>query len=310
MILTAIGTFGWWYLGPVGGTTRTVFTVTQPASEFDVPHALFAVHLIRNERVFRWLYGTLVAGSTTAAGGYRLNGSMNAYEIIQKLSAQPDLLWVTLRPGLRKEQVGALLASRLGWGTSETHTWGEVYADNDTYKEGVYFPDTYLLPRDGTPIQIARQIVNHFMQKIVPYKPLFIAKNVSWSEGLTIASIIQREAAGPTDMPLVSGIIWNRLAKGMPLQMDATIQYIVGNADTGWWPVIKPSATSIDSPYNTYLHKGLPPTPIASPGITAIIAAANPAQTDCLYYLHDENKHIHCSVTYEEHLANIKEFLQ
>ena len=111
-------------------------------------------------------------------------------------------------------------------------------------------------------------------------------------------------------MKLISGIIWNRLDKGMPLQIDATMQYTLGKNNQGkWWGSINIKEKQNDSLYNSYLHKGLPPTPICSPNIDYIEAALNPEETDCLFYLHDNFKQIHCSVTYEEHLQNIKKYL-
>lgn len=301
---------GWYFFGPTGIQTQTVFTVPQHATDVDVPHALYEQKLVRNESAFRWLYGVMVAGNTTSAGGYRLNGAMTALAIIQKLTEPPDYVWVAVREGLRKEQIGLLLKDKLGWTDATLEAWNNSNADNDGYKEGVYFPDTYLLPRDESAEAIAKRFIDHFNEKIAAYATQFSSQNVKWSTGIKIASLIQREAAGSHDMPMISGIIWNRLDKGMPLQIDATIQYVKGNAVDGWWPVIRGKDTSIDSLYNTYLHKGLPPTPIANPGLSAIAAAANPEKTDCMFYLHDHDKQIHCAVTYAEHVENIKKYLE
>ena len=96
----------------------------------------------------------------------------------------------------------------------------------------------------------------------------------------------------------------------MALQIDATMQYTLGkNSEGKWWGSIVLDEKQNDSPYNSYLHKGLPPTPICSPNIDYIEAALNPEETDCLFYLHDHFKQIHCAVTYEEHLQNIKKYL-
>jgi len=132
---------------------------------------------------------------------------------------------------------------------------------------------------------------------------------LNFEQVVTIASLIQREAAGKRDMRLISGIIWNRLLLNMPLQIDATLQYVNGD-DGKWWPRVKPEDKKIDSPYNTYKNEGLPPGPIASPGIEALEAAMNPAKTDCVFYLHDKAKNIHCSDNYEGHLANINRYLK
>jgi UPF0755 protein len=97
----------------------------------------------------------------------------------------------------------------------------------------------------------------------------------------------------------------------MNLEIDATVQYARGNTGSGWWaPVTSGDIQNIDSYYNTYKYKGLPPFPISNPGIDAIEAVLHPAETDCLYYLHDNNRQIHCAKTYEEHQANIEEYLK
>ena len=108
-------------------------------------------------------------------------------------------------------------------------------------------------------------------------------------------------------MRLISGIIWNRIFKGMKLQMDATLQYVKGN-EADWWPQVTPDDKNIPSPYNTYLHTDLPPTPISNASLAAITAAYNPIKTSCLFYIHDKKGNIHCSATYVGQLANIKKY--
>jgi UPF0755 protein len=121
--------------------------------------------------------------------------------------------------------------------------------------------------------------------------------------------LVQREAAGSHDMRLISGVIHNRLKQNMPLQIDATLQYITGDFEN-WWPVPRSSDKFIDSPFNTYQNKGLPPLPIATPSKEAIKAALNPLKTDCVYYLHDSRRVIHCAKTYDQHKRNIRNYLR
>jgi len=154
-------------------------------------------------------------------------------------------------------------------------------------------------------------MINRFNERFAGYPEKFAEQNVLWTSALKIASIVQREAAGKEDMPLIAGILWNRLLNDQPLEIDATIQYARGNTGSGWWAPIKASdIDDIDSPYNTYKHKGLPPTPISNPGIDAIDAVLNPTETDCYYYLHDKDRQIHCAKTLEEHEANIDKYLK
>lgn len=297
------------YLAPSNASVQTVFVVPQQSASFDVPSELARQNLVKSEAGFRFLYNFLVAGKTTAPGGYRLDGNMHAWETIRHLSARPDFLWVTVPEGLRKEQVGILLADKLGWPDSYKGEWNRVYEESDQYREGVYFPDTYLFPHEETPEQIAGRFVDRFNEKAGPYLNKFASRNLTLKEGITIASLIERETGNPAEMPLISGVIHNRLSDGMRLQIDATIQYAMGNNESGWWPRVRGSDTrTVVSPYNTYHHDGLPPGPIASPGLAAIAAAANPTETECMFYLHS-NKIMYCAETYDKHLENIERYL-
>jgi UPF0755 protein len=211
---------------------------------------------------------------------------------------------------LRKEEIAAILTRELLWTDTQRTMWITTYTTMKfDYREGTYFPDTYLIPIDEAPLDVANRLVAKFNEKFTPYLPAFNAQNIKWTTGLTFASIVQREAANNADMPLIAGILWNRLDNNMYLGVDATLQYARGDTGAGWWAPIKASEKSNPSPFNTYTNKGLPPRPISNPGIPAIEATLHPTQTACLYYLHDKNKQTHCAVTYEEHQANIQKYL-
>ncbi len=299
--------------GPAGSSKQTeIFIVPQDKENFDVTQALWEQKLIKNIGAFQFLLNTFAKDKEIKSGGYRLSQNMNAWQVMQKVIGKVDLAWVTISFCPRKEQVGEKLASALGWSQENLSKWNNVYTNSKPeYFEGVYYPDTYLIPVDESGAQVADRFISRFNEKFAPLADEFAAKNIKWTTGLKIASLIAREAAGTEDMKLISGIIWNRLDKGMPLQIDATMQYTLGkNANGSWWGNIDLDQKQSDSPYNSYLNKGLPPAPICSPNIDAIEAALSPDETDCLYYLHDTNKQIHCAKTYEEHKTNIEKYLQ
>ena len=110
-------------------------------------------------------------------------------------------------------------------------------------------------------------------------------------------------------MALIAGIIWNRLNIGMKLDIDATVQYARGKTDNGWWAPIKIEDKQIDSPYNTYLYAGLPPTPICNPALRLWLPLLTPKKP-IAFYFHDSARQIHCSKTYEEHLEKIDQYLR
>lgn len=312
-ILSALGIIVYLrYFSPVGGSKiDKVFVVPQNKNDFDYIKSLKEQNIIRNENAFRLLADKLAKDKEIKPGGYRLNQQMNAWQVLSKITGKQDLFWITISFCARREQIGEKLANILGWDDDNLKKWNKVYAESKPeYFEGVYYPDTYLLPSDESGALIAKRFIDHFNEKFAPLADEYVAKNIRWTTGLKIASLIARESGGKEDMKLISGIIWNRLDKGMPLQIDATLQYTHGRNDDGtWWGPIDLAEKKNDSLYNSYLHDGLPPTPICSPDIDAIEAALNPETTNCLYYLHDSNKQIHCAKTYKEHLANIKKYL-
>jgi UPF0755 protein len=245
-------------------------------------------------------------------GGYKISKAMNTREIVRILTSEPQLKWITIPEGLRKEEIGERFAEELHWTDEELEKWNTTYTAMEyDYREGVYFPDTYLIPVDENGLDTAKRMIIRFNEKFEGYPEKFAEKDVLWTTGLKVASIIQREAAGKEDMALISGVIWNRLLNDQPLEIDATVQYARGNTSSGWWAPIRASdIDNINSAYNTYKNEGLPPTPISNPGIDAIEAALNRESTDCFYYLHDNDRQIHCAETLEEHEENIDKHLR
>lgn len=301
------------FFGPVGESDKAVvFVVPENTIKFDPVKSLYEQNLIKSEKAFTFLLNNFAGNKPIKPGGYRIRLDMNSWEVMKKITGEPDLFWLTISFCARKEQVGEKIAGVLSWSDKELEEWNNLYSDKNTeYYEGVYYPDTYLLPKDETPSQIAERFIGNFNEKFSPLADEYAAKNIKWTTGLKIASLIAREAAGKEDMKIISGVIWNRLNKEMPLQIDATMQYTLGkNPDGTWWGNINLDQKGSDSPYNSYKHKGLPPTPICSPNIDAIEAALNPEETDCLFYLHDKMGNIHCAATYTEHLENIDTFLR
>lgn len=298
------------YLGPVGKSKDIIiFIVPQDQSSFNLTDSLFDQKLIKNKKGFKFIFDNFAKTLALKPGGYRLNPSMNAWEIMKKIDGKQDLFWVNVYYCPRKEQVGENLAKVLGWSPDKLNKWNNLYKDTEYY-EGVYYPDTYLIPFDESVEEIAKRFINRFNEKFEPLSDKFIEKNIKWTTGIKIASLVAREAAGREDAGVISGIIWNRLNQNMRLQIDATMQYTLGKNENGsWWGNIDLKQKQEDSPYNSYRNEGLPPTPICSPNIEFIEAALNPEETDCIYYLHDESRQIHCAGTYKGHKENIEKYL-
>lgn len=281
---------------------------------------------IKSEIGFKIAFA-LIGGKEIQPGAYKLSKAMTAWEAAKAIKEGPNLVWVMIPEGLRKEQIAELLAPALKWDEATKEKWITTYTSMSYDEiEGVYFPDTYLIPIDEEPLKVVSRLRSKFNEMLQPYTQEALKQNIKWTTALKLASIVQREAAGKDDMPLIAGILWNRLLKDEKLEVDATVQYVrddqihYGEArydkqpgtytsEGTWWTPIKSEDKDIPSPYNTYRNKGLPPHPIANPGIDAIKAVLYPEETECMFYLHDKSKTIHCAKTFEEHKANITTYL-
>ncbi len=288
------------------GTDR--FVVQVDTTKDLIAENLFSAGYITNKESFLLLLNK--KQEQVLPGAYKISKQMKENDLVRILYSKPYMKWVFLKPGLRKEEIAEILSTTLGWDKNKKEKW----LTKDTtvapeYFEGVYYPDTYLIPVSDESEIVAKRLVSKFNEKFAGYLPLFTEKNIKWARALTLASIVQREASNTKDMPLIAGILWNRLNANMALGVDATLQYQRGNKGDGWWAPIKASEKLIDSPFNTYKNKGLPPHPISNPGVSAIEAVLYPEKTDCLYYIHDKTKTTHCSKTYEEHIENIQKYL-
>jgi UPF0755 protein len=168
--------------------------------------------------------------------------------------------------------------------------------------EGFLFPSTYLVALDATPPQVIGQMTGQFLSEL-PRDAAVSARRlgVNVVQAVTVASLVEREAKIDADRPLIAGVIYNRLRLKMPLQVDATIEYALPEHKA----VLSFADLKLNSPYNTYAHPGLPPTPIANPGLPSLEAALHPSKTPFLYYVYCGNGHHVFARTLPEHQANV-----
>jgi UPF0755 protein len=265
--------------------------------------------IIRNRITYGLAYILTKISGEPQPGAYYFRNGMSALAINNKLK-DPDYKYVAVQEGLRKEQIAEIYAKVLNWDEVKKQEFASKFPICPVSgREGYLSPGEYLISKDATVQSILIKMEDKFSEKFAGLTKVKNSANIfDEDQVVKIASLIQREAAGKHDMRLISGIIWNRIFKEMPLQIDATLQYVKGD-ESNWWPVPKSADKFLDSPYNSYQNKGLPPTPIANPGKAALEAAMNPIQTSCLYYLHDKRRNIHCATNYKDHLLNIKRYL-
>jgi hypothetical protein len=253
--------------------------------------------------------GTLEAAASVASGGLARLANLVAQIPGYSLIAGSDIAFVDIKAGYRQEEVARAFGLALGWTKAEQEAFlMQLNETVPTVREGEVVPGIYMVSSAANPSYIQELLSDRFDRDVASrYSPeaeaVLPLENV-----LTIASLLQRETRDPSEMRLISGIIWNRLWSGMNLQIDATLQYAKaskGGTKT-WWPVPKPDDKYIKSAYNTYQNEGLPPGPISSPSTEAILAALNPKKTDCIFYFHDRRGNMHCSPDYEGHVKLLK----
>jgi UPF0755 protein len=171
--------------------------------------------------------------------------------------------------------------------------------------EGYLFPDTYFFYENVTPIQVLETLRDNFNDKIKLALLGIQAFGKPLNEVIEMASIVEREATSTVDREIIAGILWKRIATGMPLQVDPPFYYVLGKSSAQ----LTVKDLAMNSPYNLYSHKGLPPTPISNPGIDSILATVNPTKTNYLFFLADRRGVIHYAVTNDDHVANKYKYL-
>jgi len=231
--------------------------------------------------------------------------SRNWYQNLASPVSRIIVIW----PGERKEQVTKNIADVLGWNDDEKNEFQSLIDTSlPIINDGKYFPGQYVTHRNATAYDIYELVSESFNVEVLKRYTPEVESKVSLNDALIIASLLEREASDFNNMREISGVIWNRLFIDMPLQLDATLQYARGSRiyEKTWWPIVHPRDKFIDSAFNTYQNKGLPPAPIANPSIEAILAALNPINTDCLFYFHSGKSEYYCSPTYEEHVSKLR----
>lgn len=303
------GVFVWWKDGnsPVDpkDATPVVFAVAKGEGVRSIAMRLGQVNLIRSPTSFYLLVKLLGIEREIQAGDFRLTRAMDVQILAKELTHGIVDVWVTTLEGWRVEEVAAKLSKDLNIPEQEFLKYA---------KEGYMFPDTYLIPQDATAAAIAKIFSDTLAKKVTGQMRSDMEKaGLTVHEVLTLASIIEREGRTNDDRPVIAGILLKRLKAEWPLEVDATLQYALGYQpyEKSWWKkYLSFDDKKIRSPFNTYEQTGLPPGPIANPGIASIRAVIYPVATDYWYYLHDKEGNVHYAKTDEEHGSNIAIYLQ
>lgn len=305
-----------WYstnLKPVAGATEVVQLRIEPGeSSAAIAAKLEKSDLIRNAWVFRFYLRRAELSDKIQAGLYFLTRDLSVPELAEKLATGDTAVHnITIIGGMSLAKITELLASA-GY---ERAAVERALAANYPYDvltdkppnatlEGYLFPDTYGVEVDQPVEQLIQLILENTEAKITTaIRAGWAAQGLNVHEGLTLASIVQKEDSVPEHQTQIAQVFLKRLAIGRKLEADPTFEYAAAVLGVE-------ASLTLDSPYNTYLYEGLPPTPIATAEASALEAVANPASTDWLYFLHDSEGNIHFSTTEENHKQNIEKYLR
>lgn len=326
---------------PVSVDSRPVRFVVEPGTPArTIGKNLVAAGLIEDDLLFEAYVRVNGLAARLEAGTFILAPSMTMAEIVEALQqAEAASVTITIPEGWRLEQIveyldeagifagseGALEQYR-----SQVISGDLTGLDPARYAflqdrpagaslEGYLFPETYEIPAQGTlPADVLSRQLDTFAARVIPaYEEAVQAGTTAYDlhTVLTLASIVEREAVVPQERPDIAGVYLNRLAVGMRLEADPTVQYAMGYQEESgqWWktPVFLEEYSGVISPYNTYLNDGLPPGPIASPGLSSIQAVLTPAQHEYLYFVavpDGTGRHVF-ALTFDEHVVNVQRYL-
>ncbi|MBQ4897823.1 endolytic transglycosylase MltG [Paenibacillus sp. Marseille-P2973] len=331
LIIVIAGAAGGLYvyngMQPVKASEQPVkFTIEPRTGTNGIAEILEDQGLIKNSFLFLSYLKWKSEGSRFQAGVYELNPGATYEEIIAKLNSgdvvKAEMIRFTIPEGFTVTQMADKLAeqgiankevfldlAKQATGLSNALLADLSDSDQLTFKlEGYLFPETYELKKGSTETDIVQRMFEETskrLDEIPDFREKLAQRGMSLNELMTVASLVEREVVADNERSLVAGVIYNRLAEGMKLEIDATVQYLLGKPKER---LMNSDLRSVDSPYNTYLYEGLPPGPIAAPSLKSIEAALEPESSEYLFYVTKKDgsgEHLFAK-TYNEHLKNIK----
>jgi UPF0755 protein len=294
---------------PYGPSTRVI--IPRGSTFADAADSLSKANLVGWRKMFR-VYARVTGGDRNIKPGtYLLKHGTPWKDIVGALHGGHGLVnTITIPEGYTISQIAPLLAKTLRvpvesvqTAVRDTSLLARLDIPNATL-EGYLFPDTYAFPLGTTASQAVHEMVYDFERR---WKPDWDAKasalKINRNDLVTMASIVEKEARVPEERPVIAAVYYNRLQKGMLLQADPTVQYALGH-HVGR---VLYKDLAVKSPYNTYINKGLPPGPVAAPGVASLAAAANPANVPYLYFVASPDGHHEFRMTLQEHTSAIRE---
>lgn len=291
-----------YYRAPAYFPAPAVISVSEGSTLVDIAEQFESHGIVRSGDMLRSLVIVMGGETSVQAGDYFFDRPISVYAVAQRiLHADFGLtpFKVRIPEGATTYQIAALLDDKMSRFDSVT------FLALAREKEGYLYPDTYFFLPNSTAQQVIDIMEQNFYERIEELAPQIEAFGRPLDEVVTMASLLEKEARYLDEKQVIAGILWKRLEIEMPLQVDAVFGYI--NGTTTFSP--KFSDLEVDSPYNTYKYKGLPPGPIASPSLSSVEAAVTPVESDYLFYLTGRDGVMRYARNFEEHKTNRARYL-
>lgn len=311
----------WWEQNikpPINNKNNIRVLIPKGLNAQEIGDLLYQKNLIRSPLAFKFYVQFFGKSKHIQAGEFSIAANLNLPEVINALSKNPLEVWVTVPEGLRREEIPELFIKGFGLNQDQSAVFRTDFLEASKAKEGYLFPDTYLFEPATSGDLVVKKMLSTFDSKFSDdMKQETLRQGRTIDEIVILASIIERETKTKQERPIVAGIYYRRLDIGMGLQADATVQYAIANVNCpssnngckDWWPNILKQDLELNSQFNTYKNSGLPPSPIANPGLSSLQAAVYPEDMGYLYYIHDSGGVIHYAKTLAEHNLNINKYL-
>lgn len=305
-IFSALGLFYYFFVKPPSDfPLNSIYSIEERITLSEVSVEAKKQNLIKSLLFFK-VFTILFSGNKgVISGDYVLNKKENIFEIVKRFADGDYRLFavkITVPEGFNLYEIAELLSKKDDLRNFNQQEFLRLVKG----KEGYLYPDTYFFLPNAKVKQIIETMEENFAEKIAPIQKDIKKFGKTFNEVLTMASILEKEVPKTEDRKIVAGILWKRIKIGMPLQVDAVFPYIIQRKNK----TITRDDLKIDSPYNTYLNKGLPPGPISNPSLDAIVSVINPTETKYLFYISDKKGITHFARTLEEHNRNIDKYLR
>lgn len=301
--LLVVFTLGWYLSSaPTDFPAKTFLRVPEGSTLLEVTEKAELLHLVRSSTMLKIAIKLFGDDTKLQTGDYYFDHPVSFWTVAEYIATGNFNITparIVIGEGMSRLKMSKILASNLPYFDEE------LFINKTVDLEGFLFPDTYFISPAADTDDVISILRNAYEKNVAPLRDAINTSGMTEHDVITLASILEKEAAGPIDRATIAGILLNRIKIGMRLQVDAPFLYEYNMSQSE----LTPEIIKTDSPYNTYTRAGLTPGPIGSPGIASIKAILNPAASNYLFYLHDNQGGVHYAKTFTQHKSNIQRYL-